>query len=192
MVPVPDYRIDCGDLLLRLAQRQDLPGLMALHCDDEVNRYLPYVTWQGPADADRWFDKVVARHREGSAVQLVICQQAEVLGTAILFGFEQENGRAELGYALKRSCWGRGVMTRTLPTLLQFCFDELQLRRLDAEVDPRNQASCRLLQRVGFRQEGLQRQRRVVKGELRDAALFGLLRQDWAGQGAPGGENGSP
>ena len=179
MAPVPDYRIDGDGLLLRLARREDLPALMALHCDEEVNRFLPYVTWQGPADADSWFDKVMNRHRDGTAIQFVVCEAGEVVGTAILFGFEEESGRAEIGYALRRSYWGKGVMGRALHALIWFCFDELGLRRLDAEVDPRNTASCKLLQRAGFRQEGLQQQRRLVKGELRDAALFGLLRRDW-------------
>lgn len=178
--PIADYRISAGDLLLRLAQRQDLPALMALHGDEAVNRYLPYVTWAGPADADDWFARVEERHREGSAIQFVICQGAgeTVVGTAILFGFEFDSGRAELGYALGRAHWGHGLMRPALRALIRFSFEELGLRRLDAEVDPRNVASCKLLQRVGFQQEGLQRQRRVAKGELRDAALFGLLRAE--------------
>jgi [ribosomal protein S5]-alanine N-acetyltransferase len=50
---------------------------------------------------------------------------------------------------------------------------------MEAEVDPRNTASMQLLNRLGFQQEGLLRQRWMTKGEWTDSALFGLLKADW-------------
>jgi RimJ/RimL family protein N-acetyltransferase len=58
-------------------------------------------------------------------------------------------------------------------------FDDLRLNRLEADVDPRNAASCRALERLGFQREGLLRERWIVAGEVSDSAMYGLLHADW-------------
>jgi [ribosomal protein S5]-alanine N-acetyltransferase len=60
----------------------------------------------------------------------------------------------------------------------------MALRRIEAEVNPLNIASGRLLLRLGFSKEGLLRQRWVVKGEVEDTELYGLLRHEWPSSGA--------
>jgi ribosomal-protein-alanine N-acetyltransferase len=67
----------------------------------------------------------------------------------------------------------------------------MDLRRLEADTDPRNAPSIRALERLGFVREGLLRERWVVAGEVSDSALLGLLRRDWdARRGAPGAVEG--
>jgi RimJ/RimL family protein N-acetyltransferase len=63
--------------------------------------------------------------------------------------------------------------------LLAYAFDELDLRRIEADVDPRNAASIRTLERLGFRREGYLRERWRVNGEVQDALFYGLLRREW-------------
>ena len=63
-----------------------------------------------------------------------------------------------------------------------FAFSRLGLRRLEADADPRNIASLRLLDRFGFTQEGLLRERYCVNAELQDAVLLALLRREWDGE----------
>ncbi len=63
--------------------------------------------------------------------------------------------------------------------LLGHAFANMNVRRVEAEVDPRYTASAGLLRRLGFTREGLLRQRWVTKGEANDVEMFGLLRSDW-------------
>jgi RimJ/RimL family protein N-acetyltransferase len=70
-------------------------------------------------------------------------------------------------------------VAEALPALVGFAFGELGLYRLEADVDPRNRASVRALERLGFRQEGYLRARYHLHGELQDAILYGLLRPEW-------------
>ena len=56
--------------------------------------------------------------------------------------------------------------------------DQMQLRRIEADVDPRNGASLRLVERLGFQREGYARERWLVAGELQDAVLLGLLLRE--------------
>src|SRR4029078_1332119 len=96
-----------------------------------------------------------------------------------LFNISLSNGRAELGYGLGRAHWGQGLMNEALNSLVKHAFDVVQLRRLEADVDPRNAGSIRTLERLGFQREGFLRERWHVNGEIQDAIFYGLLRREW-------------
>jgi RimJ/RimL family protein N-acetyltransferase len=97
---------------------------------------------------------------------------------------DSQNKRAEIGYALGREHWGHGFMHEALVGLIGFAFGELKLHRLEADVDPRNMRSMRSLARLGFKQEGVLRERWHVNGEIQDTALCGLLCHEWPPDGA--------
>ena len=101
-----------------------------------------------------------------------------LIGTTTLYNLDFSNRRAEMGYALGREHWGQGYMAEALqaPRLLLRSSD---LRRIEADVDPRNAASIQTLERLGFQREGFLRERWEVDGEIQDALFYGLLREEW-------------
>jgi ribosomal-protein-alanine N-acetyltransferase len=173
--------IETPRLTLRLVAESDLPALLAVNGDDEVTRFLPYATWSSPADGEAWLRRMTDMQATGLALQFVLAEKPAgvAIGTCLLFRYEEASARAELGYVLGRSHWGRGYMREALAALLECAFTQLSLRRVEAEVDPRNLPSARLLRGLGFEREGLLRKRWVLKGEARDVEVFGLLRDEW-------------
>ena len=105
-----------------------------------------------------------------------------VVGTCTLAWLDWTHRRAELGYALGSPHWRRGYMIEALPVLIDHAFGELGLRRLEADVDPRNEPSLRLLDKLGFEREGYLRERYDVNGELQDTVMLGLLARERAGR----------
>jgi len=93
---------------------------------------------------------------------------------------QADHERAEIGFAVARSQWGRGLASEAVAELIAFAFERLQLHRLEADTEPRNERSLRLLERLGFRREGHLRERYYVDGERQDTVLLGLLRTEWA------------
>jgi RimJ/RimL family protein N-acetyltransferase len=180
--PSADHEITTQRLALRLVREEDLPSLLEMNADDAVTRFLPYESWRGMEDAREWLGRAVARLAAGEAWQFVIVQRASgrVIGSCLLFHFDLPNGRAELGYLLGREHWGAGYMQEAAAALIDFAFGTAGLRRLEAQIDPRNEASARLLERVGFVKEGHLRQRWDSKGDISDSGLYGLLRSEWA------------
>ena len=87
--------------------------------------------------------------------------------------------QAELGFTLAPAYQGKGYATEAVRGLLHHLFTERNLHRVSAEADARNLPSVQLLERVGFRQEGLRPQNSWFKDEWTDDVLFGLLRSDW-------------
>ena len=71
-------------------------------------------------------------------------------------------------------------MAQALPLLFDYAFDTLDLHRLEADIDPRNQRSLKTLQKLGFQKEGYLRQRHQVNGERQDSIMLGLLADDWS------------
>jgi RimJ/RimL family protein N-acetyltransferase len=87
--------------------------------------------------------------------------------------------QAELGFTLSPPYQGNGYATEAVRGLLDQLFGERNLHRVSAECDARNTASIRLLERLGFRREGLRLSNSWFKGEWTDDVLFGLLRTDY-------------
>jgi len=176
-------------LQIRLVAESDLRDLLAVNGDSEVTRFLPYAAWNSMADADAWYKRMSGMQAAGSALQFVVAEQrtGTAVGTCLLFRFEETSARAELGYALGRAHWGKGYMGEALAALIDCAFGSMALRRLEAEVDPGNLSSGRLLKRLGFTREGLLRQRWVDKGKAHDVETYGLLRDEWPGSPQSGG-----
>jgi RimJ/RimL family protein N-acetyltransferase len=103
-----------------------------------------------------------------------------VIGTATLFHVTTTNRRAEIGFAVGRAHQGRGLASEAVEILIAFAFDSLGLHRLEADVDPRNEPSLRLLEKLGFRREGTLRERYFVGDEIQDTVMLGLLAPEWA------------
>ena len=183
-MPLPALpTIESPRLLVRPLTKADLSDLMQVNGDAAVTRFLPYATWTSPADADAWYQRMADIQATGTAVQLVLVERlsGRAIGTCLLFRFDEGSARTELGYVLGRAHWGSGYMHEALVAVIDVAFGALSLRRLEAEVDPRNAASGRLLQRLGFTREGLLRQRWVTRGEAKDVEMYGLLRDEWRG-----------
>ena len=180
-------KIDTERTLIRIVGPQDLPDLLEINSSDEVTQYVPYKTWVTAADSQAWLERMEKLQAGGDTLQLVIVARdsEQVIGACLLFGFDQVSSRAEIGYVLGRRHWGKGLMSEAIRAVVRFVFAELELRRLEATVDPRNHASMKLLEQLGFAPEGTRRQRVLMKGHLVDQRLYGYLREDWISAQGP-------
>ncbi len=171
-------------LSLRWISAADSDELYAIFSNPQVMRY-----WSTPPLADREAaDELLAEIHEGFERQallkwgIALRSDDKLIGTTTLYNLDFSNRRCELGYALGRQHWGNGYMQEALDATLGFAFDTLDMRRIEADVDPRNTASVRTLERLGFQREGLLRERWQVDGEIQDALFYGLLRGQWIRQ----------
>lgn len=173
-------------LVLRPLTEADVPALFAIHADPAAMRYWSAPLWQD----DRRGRDMVARDLDAAQTDhlrlgIELAQPGTLVGTCTLFGISTQCRRAELGYMLASSAWGQGLMQEALRAFLGFAFGALDLNRIEADTDPRNVRSMRLLERLGFVREGYFRERWIVGDEVSDAAMYGLLRRDWQAGPAP-------
>jgi ribosomal-protein-alanine N-acetyltransferase len=89
---------------------------------------------------------------------------------------------AEIGYDLSPDCWGQGYMSEAMRAAIQNGFERMGLKRIGAVVYIHNDRSIKLLQKLGFKQEGLLRDYHCLNGIFYDHYLFSLLRREWEGK----------
>jgi len=166
---------------LRGLRDDDLPQLYEVFSDPLVMRYWSRPPMTALDEAAALLADVRKGIESRSLLQWGISEPAgdRVLGTCTLFAFKPEHRRVELGYALGSAHWGKGLAHEAVSLALAFAFDTLGLMRIEADIDPRNGPSCRLVERLGFRREGLLRARWHVAGEVQDSAMYGLLREEF-------------
>lgn len=111
---------------------------------------------------------------------LELAETGEFLGTGGFWRFVTPHFRAEIGYELGREHWGKGYMTEALRPILQRGFDA-GLNTVEANIHPDNANSRRVLERLGFREEGFTRDAfyDVYLGGFTDNTILGLTRRDW-------------
>jgi RimJ/RimL family protein N-acetyltransferase len=166
---------------LRPFTPRDTAALYAIYSDNEVMRYWGGTPMKEPREAARFLDEVQGDLRGHRCLHWGVARRSDdrIIGTVALFHLDTIAQKAELGFALARACWRQGYMSEALQTAIDFTFTRLEVRRLEADVDPRNDASIRLLEKLGFQKEGYLRERWLVAQETQDSMFYGLLSREW-------------
>lgn len=168
-------------LRLRPVRESDAADLFAIFSDPLVTRYLSHPAWTHIGNAHDLIARTTAALGVGTYLYLGIERKSDgkLIGECSLFNLMAQCRRAELGYTLAQEAWGNGFIGEALVAVLEFGFTRLGLNRVEADIDPRNAASARTLERLGFQKEGFLRERWIVDGEVSDSALYGLLAREW-------------
>lgn len=168
-------------LELRPFGSEDAQDLFSIFSDPKVMRYWSSTPWTSLDQANEKIKLDLKALEENESLILGIerLEDNRVIGTCSLFEFNWQCRRAEIGYVLGSKFWGQGLMNEALHGLLDYGFGELNLHRVEADIDPRNEASEKILQKLGFTKEGLLRERWIVDGEITDTGFYGLLSREW-------------
>lgn len=180
----PNLPIRTARLTLRPLDAADADALFAIFSDPQVMRYWSSPPWTTRDQAHAFIERDRSGFESGAHLRLGIARTDDgaLLGQCTLFSIHAGCRRAEVGYGLGRPHWGQGYVHEALLALLNYGFEQLNLNRVEADVDPRNTASAKVLERLGFRKEGHLHERWIVAGEVSDSALYGLLRKGWPGR----------
>ena len=102
-----------------------------------------------------------------------------LIGTCGYYDWNKTACRAEIGYDLDPAHWGQGIMTEALCAVLKYGFEKMGLNRVQAIIDSKNIRSMKLVHRLGFKKEGVLRQRSYFNGQFLDDVCFSLLKKEW-------------
>lgn len=173
--------LETARLRLRPYHQGDAQAMFALYSDPRVMRYWSFPPWVEAGQASIYIQRALAGMDSGEIFPWAVAdRQSDVLiGALTLFSLHAEQRRAEIGYSLSPEYQGRGLAAEALRCALAHAFDELGLVRMEADIDPRNTPSWRLLEKLGFQREGLLRKRWRVNGETCDSAFYGLLAEEF-------------
>jgi [ribosomal protein S5]-alanine N-acetyltransferase len=165
-------------LIARRFGPRDIARFVAMRDDPEVARYQ---SWERYTEEDgRRFIADLARMQPGDPgwFQIALEEKASgrFLGDCGLFIDGADPRLARIGYTIARPFWGRGFATEAVAALTAFAFESFRLHRITASVDPRNAASCRVLEKAGYVKEAHFRQSEWFKGHWADDAIYARVR----------------
>ena len=131
-------------------------------------------------EAERYVAQQQAERDAGRAVTFTIEQKVEgwFCGLVEVRDIDREHSQGELSFWLTVETWGRGYMSEVVQAVVQYGLERLDLNRLYAYHMLRNPASGHVLEKNGFKQEGLLRQRVRKWGQFEDVALWAILRKE--------------
>jgi RimJ/RimL family protein N-acetyltransferase len=162
-------------LFLRPIRPNDAPDIFAARGDDEAMRY-----WDWPAQKS--IDEVraiIAGHfaqiESGATLWWVaaLSPRGPAIGECDLSAIDPHHRRAEVGFLFRRDAWGKGYAGEAMARVMRYGFEELGLERLEARFHAGNEASRKLLERLGFAPEGMLRGHVLRDGARRDCILYG-------------------
>jgi len=166
---------------LRWLTERDVPDLLEIFRDPEVARFIGIPRMATEKDARLLLTEIEAFYDERTLFQWGIArlEDGRLLGTVSLADLQWKNERAEIGFVLGRPHWGHGYAEEAVRLLLDHAFEGLGIHRIEADVDPRNVASLKLLEKLGFQREGYLPERHLIDGERQDSIFLGLLAHQW-------------
>jgi len=168
-------------LLLRPMQVEDAPVLFSFWSDPVVTKYMNIESFSEVAQAEHMILLLQNLCAEDKAIRWTITLKdtGEVIGSGGFNYLDFENERAEIGYDLGAPYWGKGYAPEAIRAITAYGFQHLGLNRVEAKVEPENLNSIKVLNKLGFVEEGRLRQYEKSKGRLVDVLMFSALRDEW-------------
>lgn len=161
----------------------DLQALFDLFADERVALSTdtgPFTEmWEAQQVMD-WFSAIFTSQQGLRWAITLRDGDGALIGTCGFNIWSRRNNSAEIGYDLMPDFWGRGIAPEAVGAMIEWGFEHMALNRIQADVMVDNGASARVLEKLGFKEEGLQRQGGYWRGEYHDLRYFGLLREDEA------------
>jgi ribosomal-protein-alanine N-acetyltransferase len=150
-------QLETRNLILRRMRDTDSRAIFRILADDEVTRYYDDATFTNISQANDQIEAWENGFRNKRCIRWGIAHKDDptIIGSCGYYGFHTWHMRASIGYELARPFWRQGMMTEALSAILALGFQEMDLNRIEAVVMPENSASIKLLEKLGFHNEGV-------------------------------------
>jgi RimJ/RimL family protein N-acetyltransferase len=161
------------NIRLKLGDKEDLDFFVDFWNNlDYYGDYEPIMEQMTKAEAER-------RFADTSKKATFIIQKKDGTNIGLIVYFGQSAGSITIGYAIEPSEQGKGYGTEALQLMVDYLFLGKEIHRVQANTDPENKASQHILEKVGFKKEGVSRRSSFVRGQWRDEGLYSILREEW-------------
>ena len=165
----------------RQIQLQEAPTLFALieTNRDYLRQWLPWLDeHRSVEDTGRFIRNITQHFERQHAFHVGLYSDDQILGMMSIHHLDWRNRKAALGYWIGEAFQGKGRVTEACKTLMNFCFDDLNLNRLEMHCAEHNIASRKIPERLGFELEGVMREVEWLYDHWVDHALYAILRKN--------------
>lgn len=163
-------------LILRCLEVSDDQQIFMLRSDNRVNQYLARPKQKDIKESMAFISKINngINNNEWIYWAITLKESSKLIGTICLWNFSSKKNVAELGYELDPALQGKGIMSEALKKIIEFGFQEIELKKIEAYTHKNNDNSSKLLQKYNFKLDEERKDK-----ENSDNIIFTLTKQNW-------------
>jgi len=160
---------------LRILEKEDLPQFAEWFNNPEVTGEYNPMRQMSRTDAEKILENpnelkpFIIEKKEGGKIGFI----------AHFYVLHVAGRQLEIGYSLVPDERGKGFCSEAVNIMVDYLFLSKDIGRIQAQTDPRNLASQKVLEKAGFKKEGTLRRQFFTRGEWRDAYIYSILREEW-------------
>nr|WP_294947830.1 GNAT family N-acetyltransferase [uncultured Mucilaginibacter sp.] len=169
--------INTPRLTMRALNLTDAEAAFAMRSNPEVMKYIDRPPAKSIDEAISWINLIHDLHQKNEGVLWVLSlhNSDDMIGSIGIWQIDKINQRAEIGYMLNTQHQGKGYMQEALIEAIKYAFEGIGLHSIEANVNPGNQASIKLLERTGFVREAYFKENYYYDGKFLDSAIYSLI-----------------
>ncbi|ARF16197.1 GNAT family N-acetyltransferase [Sporosarcina ureae] len=171
--------LETDRLILRELTNEDAEGIFACFTNEDVTRFYGQETLKSVVEAEKIVDIFSKNYREKRGIRwgIELKKNKGIIGTIGFNAWLPKHKRAEIGYEIHPQQWRKAYTSEAVSEVITYGFDVMGLTRIGAVVFIENEASNKLLGKVGFQQEGVLRNYMHQDGKPYDTYVYSLLRE---------------
>ena len=168
-------------LIFRAIKRADCMDMFEYSSDPRTSQYLLWDPHESIEYTKSFIDIILAKYKVGEYNDwaLVLKESKKMIGTCGFTRIDERNGVAEIGYVLNPKYWGKGLATEAAHKAIEFAFEELGVNRVEGKFIFGNEASQRVMNKIGMKFEGYQRESMFVKGKFKTIGISSILKREY-------------
>jgi Acetyltransferases, including N-acetylases of ribosomal proteins len=173
--------LETDRLLLRKLRMEDEQDLFEYCSDEHVSKYTVWYSHRTLDDTRMYLDAVMGKYNRHEVAPWGVEEKesGKLIGTTGFVHWDTKHARAELGYALSRSCWNKGYMTEAVRAVIAFGFEQMGVVRIEARCHLENWGSAKVMEKSGLLFEGILRKQIFVKQNHEDVKLYAITIDDY-------------
>ncbi|WP_313890922.1 GNAT family N-acetyltransferase [Psychrobacillus sp.] len=173
--------IETRRLILRGVEPEDASDMLKYLSDKDVVKpmgLVPFETVEDVWDEVKWYKSI---YDEGTGIRwgITLKDSEKVIGSCGFLNMLTKHYRAEIGYELSKDYWGKGIASEALEAVVKYGYHHFQLERIEALIEPANLPSQKLVERQGFKREGLLRHYEFTCGKFDDLYMYSIIKKDF-------------
>ena len=168
-------------LILRRLSLSDQNDIFEYASIPEVSTYLP---WKPHTKIENTFDFLKLVEQEFEDLKFIVFgielkKEKKLIGTIALRNWDKPDHCIDIGYAISKKYWNKGLTTEAVKAIIKFGFEKLNANRIEAHCDKDNVASYCVMEKAGMKYEGTLRQKVLIKNKFTSMKFYSVLKEEF-------------
>lgn len=173
--------LETDRLILKHFEKTDSAEMLQLRSNPALMKYICRPLQTSLNEAEELINKIDELIKNNAGINWAIYLKSEqkIIGSVSFHKIDKENYRGEIGYFILPTFWQQGIISEAITTVLNYGFNTLQFHSVEAQIDPNNIASERVLKKFNFIKEAHFKENFYFNSEFLDTAVYSLLKSNF-------------